>query len=208
MGVTFRRLLWPLLFLAAVPLFAAPDVYFNPLRVIRLADGTDFVIHETDEFAADPHAMVAYRVEPSSRGVLEMLTARDAVGENVATGNAGQIYGAALLPGTRRMVVSCGYRDARGELLFALVVLQDGAPVGRIDGIGRAGDLAVTAGGNYPRDHHRSRRRTRSVSRADSGQRSGRRARDVPAAGERHRRRAALCPGPAAVARWRPLRLS
>ena len=144
------------------PIVLAPeskDLYVNPLRVIPLADGTHFIIRQPRSYPGDEEAMTAHTVDPSNGALLTFYSARHglAAPRDIKEHKMGQVYGAALLrprsTGRKRMVLSAGWPDSRRQLQFALLIVRENRegiwrPDGRIDGIGRAGDLAVTGDGS------------------------------------------------------------
>lgn len=135
------------------------DLYVNPLRVIPLSDGTHFIIRQPRSYPGDEEAMTAHTVDPSSGELLTFYSALHglAAPRDIAANKMGQVYGAALLrprsDGSKRIVLSAGWPDSRRQLQFALLIVRENPagfwrPDGRIDGIGRAGDLAVTGDGS------------------------------------------------------------
>jgi hypothetical protein len=135
------------------------DLYVNPLRVIPLSDGTHFIIRQPRSYPGDEEAMTAHTVDPSSGALLTFYSALHglAAPRDMASNRMGQLYGAALLrprsDGKKRMVLSAGWPDSKRQLQFALLIVRENPaglwrPDGRIDGIGRAGDLAVTEDGS------------------------------------------------------------
>ena len=103
--------------------------------------------------------MTATTVDPSSGALLTFYSARHGLAQprDIQGEKMGQVYGAALLAprsdGRKRMVLSAGWPDSKGRLRFALLIVRENRegiwrPDGRIDGIGRAGDLAVTGDGS------------------------------------------------------------
>lgn len=134
-------------------------LYVNPLRVIPLSDGTHFIIRQPRSYPGDEEAMTATTVDPSSGALLTFYSARHGLAQprDIQGEKMGQVYGAALLAprsdGRKRMVLSAGWPDSKGRLRFALLIVRENRegiwrPDGRIDGIGRAGDLAVTGDGS------------------------------------------------------------
>ena len=144
------------------PIVLAPeskDLYVNPLRVIPLTDGTHFIIRQPRSYPGDEEAMTAHTVDPSNGALLTFYSARHglAAPRDIKEHKMGQVYGAALLrprsDGRKRMVLSAGWPDSRRQLQFALLIMRENRegiwrPDGRIDGIGRAGDLVVTEDGS------------------------------------------------------------
>jgi len=132
--------------------------YIDPLRIIPLTDGTHFIISQPHSFTDDPEAMTGATFDASGRSI-QFFDARHGLfwPRDIFEGTAGQLYGAVLLPDTpgkpKRMVLSAGYRSANGDLKFALLIVRDvmdggiWRAAGRVDGIGQAGDLAVTEDG-------------------------------------------------------------
>lgn len=143
------------------PLVLTPEtdyLYINPLRIIPLGDGTHFIIRHPRN-AGDDEAMTAYTVDPSTGKVLDIFSAFHGLPapRDVYASKRGQVYSAALLhprsDGKKRMVMSAGWLDSRKRLQFALLIVRETGegrwrPDGRIDGIGRAGDLAVMKDGS------------------------------------------------------------
>jgi hypothetical protein len=134
-------------------------LYVNPLRVIALSDGTHFIIRQPRNYPGDEEAMTAHTVDPSTGEVLRFYSARHGLAQprDIRGEKYGQVYGAALLQprsdGRKRMVLSAGWPDSKERLRFALLIVRENRegiwrPDGRIDGIGRAGDLAVTGDGS------------------------------------------------------------
>jgi hypothetical protein len=134
-------------------------LYINPLRVIALGDDTHFIIRQPRSYPGDDDAMTAYAVDPSNGALVTVYSVRHALPlpRDIAEGKHGQLYGAALLPprsdGRKRLVMSAGWPDANGRLRFALLIVRENPeglwrPDGRIDGIGRAGDVVVTEDGS------------------------------------------------------------
>jgi hypothetical protein len=142
------------------PVVVGPEtdyLYINPLRVIPLGDGTHFIIRQPRN-AGDEEAMTAYTVDPSSGTVLNIYSAFHALPapRDVHASKRGQVYGAALMQprdGKKRLAMSAGWLDSQKRLQFALLIVRENPdgrwrPDGRIDGIGRAGDLVVTGDGS------------------------------------------------------------